>query len=266
MIRTHIDDARNRVRAEQEALAEKMSATEEFISRVGEISPDSTATATTATTTATQGVATATHVQSGGSRTEGCALVREAFAETVRPHSVADIEDPEPLLETIKAELTESVAVALAPQANTPLSPGLKRAILSEAEGRQTEIEVMRQTLDGEAAMLDDAAETVDTITAWIAEADETPLSELDFDALQERHEQLDRHRERCERLATERQRFLRETTSKSVETGLRHEHIIPQLYEDFPVEYPVLATAGRLEETCRECQRAVRNHLTRRV
>lgn len=265
MISTHIDDARERVRAEQDALDAKMAAVERFIDRVGETSPDSTATAQA---TASQGLATATatQLQTGGSRTEGCAAVREAFAETIRPHSVADIDQPEPLLETISAELTDSVAAALAPTTNTPLSAGLKRAIVSEAESRQTEIEVMCRTLDSEADALAEAAETVEEITDWIVDADETPLSELGFEELRRRHERLQRHRERCETLAADRQTFLRETTSESVETGVRHEHIIPQLYEDFPVEYPVLSTASRLEELCQDCQRAVRDHLTRRA
>ncbi|WP_336327340.1 DUF7260 family protein [Halovenus sp. HT40] len=265
MISTHIHDARERVAAEQNALDAKIAAVETFIDRVGEIAPDSTAAAQS---TSSQGIATttATQLQTGGARTEGCAAVREAFAETVRPHSVADIEEPEPLLETISAELTDSVAAALAPATNTPLSSGLKRAIVSEAESRRTEIEVMRRTLDSEADVLADAGETVDEITSWIADADETALSELGFRELKQRHERLESHRVRCEELAADRQAFLRETTSEGVETGVRHEHIIPQLYEDFPVEYPVLSTAGRLEELCRDCQRAVRDHLTRRA
>lgn len=265
MIRTHIDDAEQRVAAEQDALEAKMAGVETFIDRVAEVAPDSTAASQA---TGSQGIATATatQLQTGRSRTEGCAKVREAFAETVRPHSVADIEESEPLLETVTAELTDAIAVALAPTANTPLSPGLKRAIVSEAESRQTEIEVMRQTLDSEAEVLAEAAETVEEITAWIADADETALSALGFEELQQRHKRLENHRERCDTLAADRQSFLRETTSEAVETGVRHEHIIPQLYEDFPVEYPILSTAGRLEELCRDCQQAVRDHLTRRV
>lgn len=263
MIETHIDDAQKRVEAEQDALDAKMTAVKRFIDRIAEIPPDSTATQ--GTTTQGMATATATRVQTS-SASEGCAQVRDAFAETVRPHSVADIEDSEPLVATIKAELTDSVAVALAPNANTPLSPGLKRAIISEAQSRQTEVEVMCRTLDSEADRLAAAAERVDSITSWLVEADETPLSALGFEQLQRRHERLATYRQQCEQLAAERQGFLRETTSEAVETGVRHEHIIPQLYEDFPVEYPVLSTAGQLEELCRDCQRAVRDHLTRRV
>jgi hypothetical protein len=173
MIETRIDDARERVRAEQDASAAKRDAIERFIDHVEGVSPDST---TAAQATASRGITTATQLRTGGSRTTGCAAVREAFAETIRAHSVADIETPEPLLETIKAELTESVAVALAPTTNTPLSPGLKRAIISESESRQTEIELMCRTLDRESMILAEAAETVEGITDWIAEADQTPL------------------------------------------------------------------------------------------
>jgi hypothetical protein len=262
MIQTHIDDARERVKAEQKALEAKGKAIETFTDQVGAIAPDST---TTATTTRGLAAATATQLEGSGSTADGCARVREVFAETVRPHSV-ETEAAEPLLATISTELTDSIAAAVAPDANVPLSPGLKRAIVSEAESRRTEIEVMSRTVDSEAELLADAAEQVDEIVTWIADADETPLSTLGFEALRRRHEQLSAHRERCDELAAKRQAFLRETTSEAVETGVRHEHIIPQLYEDFPVEYPVLSTTSRLDGLCQECQRAVRDHLTRRV
>ena len=262
MIATHIDDARERVTAEQDSIAAKRAAVQEFADRVAEIAPESTSTAATAgagrgmTATATGGV---------GGPSDPCAEIRDAFAETVAPCSVPD-GDSEPLLETIRVELTDSVAAALAPGTATPLSPELKRAIVSEAQRRQTELKVMGEALDSEEQRLAAAADTVEEITDWLVEADETPLSELGFDALKQRHERLGAHREACDTLVAERQAFLDGTTSETVETGVRNDHIVSQLYEDFPVEYPVLATAGRLEELCRDAQRVVRDHLTRRV
>ena len=263
MIETHIDDARERVIAEQEALATKEAAMQTFIDRVAEISSESPSTAATAG--AAQGMtATVTGGPNGGP-SDSCGEVREAFAETVAPHSVPE-DDSEPLLETIRVELTDSVAAALSTGTATPLSPELKGAIVSEAQRRQTELEVMCRALDNEQERLTEAAATVTEITDWLVEADETPLSELGFDALKQRHEQLAAHRDACDRLVAERQAFLDGTTSEAVETGVRNDHIVSQLYEDLPVEYPVLATASRLEELCQNCQRVVREHLTRRV
>lgn len=261
MIETHIDDARERVTAERDVLTEKRAGVAEFAERVAEVAPESASTAATAaggmTATTTGGV--------GNGPSDPCAEIREAFAETVAPHSTPE-DGSEPLLETVRVELTDSVAAALAPGTATPLSPELKRAIVSETQRRQTELAVMCQALDSEEQRLAEAADTVEEITDWLVEADETPLSELGFDALKQRYERLAAHREACDRLAADRQAFLDGTTSEAVETGVRNDHIVSQLYEDFAVEYPVLATAGRLEELCRDCQRVIRDHLTRRV
>jgi hypothetical protein len=40
---------------------------------------------------------------------------REAFDETIRPHSVADVDETEPLLGTIRGEFRDALPVALAP-------------------------------------------------------------------------------------------------------------------------------------------------------
>ena len=262
MIETHIDDAQERITAEQEALAAKEHAMQVFTDRVADIEPESVSAAATAGSA--RGMTLTAAGGTDGGPSDSCGKVREAFAETVAPHSAPD--EDEPLLETIRVELSDSVAAALAQGTATPLSPELKAAIVSEAQRRQTEIEVMCRVLDSETRQLTAAAESVASVTDWLVEADQTPLSELGFEALQRRHERLATYRERCNQLMTERQTFLNGTTSEAVETGVRHDQLISQLYEDFPVSDPVLATASRLEESCRACQRVVRDHLTRRV
>ncbi|OYR50821.1 hypothetical protein [Halorubrum sp. Ea8] len=54
-----------------------------------------------------------------------CREVRRAFHETARPHSLADVDDAdaESLLETVRSEFTESVAVALAPTTDASSTP-----------------------------------------------------------------------------------------------------------------------------------------------
>ncbi|WP_435066773.1 DUF7260 family protein [Haloplanus sp. C73] len=256
-VTTHVSQARTRVRAERTAVERRRDAFETFADRVRSLSPEPASGSVGVTAMA-------------GTRTQSpadtCRTVRTAFAETVRPHSVADAEDDESLLATIRAELTDSITVALAPTTDSAFTPTLKRAILSEVATRTAEADLLDHALDREATRLAAAAEDVDHITGWIAEADETPLSTLDFESLADRHATLADHRDRCSDVARKRQRFLRQTTRRGAESGIDHQKIVSYLYQDFPVDHPVLATVARLDDACASCQRAVRDHLVRRA
>lgn len=258
---THVHSALERARCERDALAAKSDAYERFVDRVADISTEA-AGAPTADVATTGGARRFV----GRSNADRCRNVRAAFEETVRPHSVADVDESEPLVATIRAELGESVAVALAPTTETGFSAEVKRGVLSEAAARKAETEAVHRALEREETSLDAAASLVDEAVAWIAEADETPLCELGFDRLRERHETLAAFSERCDEVVRERQSRLRATTSRDADSAVRHEDLVAFLYGDFPVEYPVLSTVARLDETCRECQRVVRDHLVRRA
>lgn len=259
---TYIKQAQTRVRAEQEAINEKLRSYETFIRRVRELQPDQTPSSVAGLTTAGR----ATHLSADGSSADGCRTVRTAFAETVRPHSVADVDETESLLETIHEEFTDAIAVALAPTTEASFTPELKQMVLAEAQSRRSEAAALQKALEREETHLDDAAGTVDDIIEWIVDANETPLTDLGFEALQQRHETLTDHRDRCDEVARARQEFLQRTTNNGLDAGVRHRSLIPYLYQDFPVDHPVLATAARLDETCQECQQAVRDHLVRGV
>jgi hypothetical protein len=259
-VETSLDRAAERVRAEREVVAAKREAFDAFRDRVADIPASAPPAATTGmTATAGQGF------RADGAGDDRCRRVRTAFDETVGPHSVADV-DSESLLATIRNEFTDAIAVALAPTTQPSFSPELKRLLLSETEDRRTETEVMDRALAREQSALDDAAGTVDRITTWIAEADETPLSDLGFEALGDRHGTLADHRAACEELVRDRQAFLDDTTNLGTDLGIRHRSLLGYVYQDLPVAHPVLATAVRLDATCEECQRAVRDHLVRRV
>jgi hypothetical protein len=259
---TDIEQARTRAQAEQEAITEMQDAYETFIRRVQKQQPEQTPSSAAGLTTA-GGV---THLSTDGSSTDGCRSVRRAFAETIRPHSVADIDQTESLLETIREEFTDAIAVALAPTTEASFTPNLKQMVLAEAQSRRAEATALHKALEREEAHLDDVAEAVDDIIAWIVNANETPLTDLGFDALQQCHETLASHRDRCEEVALGRQEFLRKTTNNGVDAGVCHRSLMPYLYQDFPGDHPVLATVARLIKTCQECQRVVRDHLVRRV
>lgn len=260
-VNTRIDDAKTRVRCERDAVEAKTDAIKRFIDRVEDLSPGPTPWSA-------QGVTVAAGAPSRTSRStkDRCQAVRQAFAETIRPHSVDDEENAESLHASIEAEFSESLAVALASTTETSFSPKLKQAVISEANVRQAEASVLRRALGREASQLDDATETVVDITEWITTKNETPLTGIGFDELQHRHETLAEHRKRCEALAQQRQTFLRSTTNHGSEIGISHRNLIPYIYQDFPVDHPVLVTVGRLDSACEECQRAVRQHLIRRA
>lgn len=259
-VTTHIDRARTRVQAEQEAVEAKIGAFETFIDRVADLSTDPIQSSPGITATA----GTQLHLDS--STDDPCRTVRTAFAETIRPHSVADVDGSESLLETIREEFTDTIAVALAPTTEASFTTELEQMVVAEARTRRAEATALQEALGREEAHLDDAGTVVDDVTAWIAEANETPLTDLGFDALEDWHETLASHRDRCEDVAHQRQEFLQQTTNSSIEAGIRHESLVPYLYQEFPVDYPVLATVVRLDDTCSECQRAVRTHLVRRA
>lgn len=263
MIETHVDSALETVEGEREALAEERAAYGRFRRRVESLSATEARPATGGSGTALGAVAARTGGDTGDS---ACAKVREAFAETVRPHSVDDIGDDEPLLETIREELGDGVALAVAPTTDPVFTPRTKRAVLSAVHDRRHGIDATTDSLESEAESLEAVGETVGAITDWVMLAEETPLSSFGFETLHERHDRLTEYRERCERLLAERQALLHRTTGRNAAADVSHRSLVRYLYQPFPVVYPVLSTLTRLYDLLADCQRTVRDHLTHRV
>jgi len=261
-IETHLDSARERARSERDAVQKKESAYKQFISRVQDLSPESIQRGQH-TAAFTGG---GTQISEAPIQTEtNCSTVRTAFQDTVCPHSVDDRDD-EPLLETIRAELSDSIAMAVAPTTETRLTRDLQEAIVAEAQTRRVELQTMNTALAREIDQLEIALSTVTPILEWLVDANETALTKLGFDALQARHSTLETHRESCETLLRDRQAFLHQTTSRAAKAGITHQTLVEYLYRDFPVDHPVLSTGVRLDGLCAEGQQTVRSHLVRRV
>lgn len=260
VVDSHITTAQQCLRTEREAVDAKLAAFDEFVDRVSDVATEPSPASSTALTT-TSGV----RQHAGSGADAGCREVRTAFAETVRPHSVEDGEG-ESLLETIRAELGEQLAVALAPTTDASFTPTLRQGVLDEARARRAETETLDRVLARETQQLDDASALVEDVTAWLADVDETPLTALGFDALAGRQDTLASYRARCADLAERRQAFLDETTNRGVEVGVSHRSLCPYLYGDLVVDHPVLATVASLDAVSEDCQRAVREHLVRRV
>lgn len=261
VVDTYIEHAKTRVQSEQEAIEKKLAGYESFISRVSDLQTHHTPSSTPRVITAG-----ATHLETDASGNDYCRKVQTIFAETIGRRSLDDPSETRSILDTISDEFTDAVAVALAPTTEASFTPRVKQLVLTEARSRQSEVTALQRALIREESQLDDAATTVNTTISWICDANETPLTDLDYDALKHRHAMLSGHLDCCETVARERQEFLNQTTNNSVDAGIRHRSLIPYLYQDFPVEHPVLATIAELIMTCHTCQRTIRDHLIRRV
>lgn len=246
---THVERARVRVEREREAVGEKRTAYDRFRSRIGSMSPRAAAPRRTAVDGAGETLV---------SVPTGRCPVREAFVETVAPTC-----EDRPTAALLEDELGADVARALA---TGGASPALRRAIRSETDRRRAELAAMDGALEAEAASLARANETVEPIREWLIEANGTPLSERGFEGLRARHERLAGFREDCDALVRDRQARLTRTTGSDGKAGVRHRDLLAYLYDDFPVDHPVLVTATRLDDLCAECQRVVRDHLVRRA
>jgi DNA-binding ferritin-like protein len=251
---THVPAARERVDAEQVTVDAKVAAYETFVDRVRDVATDAgggEAPGPVGTTLA------ATTRRSGGA-----AAVREAFEATVR--SIEGVDDDASVFETLAAELGEEVAVALAPTTGATFTAQFRDQLIEAATERRWQLRTMATALEREAASLEAASEAFTAIREWLERADETPLRALGFDALQARHVRLDDHLDRCAERARDRQAFLDGSTSEHAKVGLGHRCLVAFLYEDLPVDYPVLDGVATLASTCERCQRNVRAHLTR--
>jgi len=124
----------------------------------------------------------------------------------------------------------------------------------------------MSSALDRETESLQAAAQDCQTVTEWVEKHNQTSLLKLGSPELQQRHEQLSAHRERCDERLLARQETIHSTTSRDVRVGLEHRSLLTFLYQEFPVSYPILSTVTRLDGLLVDCQRSVRDHLTQRV
>jgi hypothetical protein len=264
-VETSVSRARTRVERERELVADERRAYDRFREAVRSLTPSAPTGASKADATTHGRVPTAAAFESRAPAASQRRRVREAFAETVRPCSVADRGETEPLQATIRAELGERVALALADERNG-FTPRMKEATLAKVAERRAERELLSRALDRETESLRTAGDAVETVVEWLTAAEETPLSALGFDALRARHETLDAHRDRCGEVARERQRHLQSSTCRDASTRLSHRSLGAFLYQEFSVDYPVLATAARLANVLTDCQRTVREHLIRRA
>lgn len=264
-IDTHIERAEARVETEVEHVSKERRAYEQFRSTVESLSTTAPGSHESGTVT-TAGVVPASTLSQRAHGADQCREVRNAFEATVQPYSVADVDHEEPVLETIREELGDTIALVLAPETEHQLTPRIQAALRSKIDDKQRELDAMERGLERETDSLRSARVEVDSIIDWLTEANETSLHQRSFPELEQQHESLETHRRTCESLLSDRQAVLRSTTSQGGEVGLTHRSLVVYLYQDVSVSFPILSTVTQLYEALEECQRTVRAHLIRRV
>lgn len=264
-IETHIDSAVTRVERERTHIEEERRAYERFRSGVASLSPQPTTTATSGLS-ADGGYLSDPGWAQHDTATTDADRIRELFTETVRPYSVDDLDVEESLLETIRAELGDSIAFVLAPGTDADVTAQVQNAICSKTQQRQHELDAMSSGLNQEAESLQAAAHDCQSITEWVEDHRRSSLPKLGFSELQRSHEQLSDHRDRCDDRLYSRQETLQTTTNREGQAEFTHHSLVTYLYREFPVSYPVLPTMTRLDALLGDCQRTVRDHLTRGV
>nr|WP_227133182.1 hypothetical protein [Halorubellus salinus] len=248
---------------EERNLRAERTAYDRFRTTVADLDVDAPTTASSSA--ATGGLATVTSMlPSVGGSTATCEDVREAFAETVQPHSVADIQADEPLMETIRAELGDDLAVALAPGTDVTFDRALRSSVLDTVTDRLAEIDAVVDALEREVASLNAVADHVATTFDWLAAVDRDPLDALSFDALRARHADVAAKREATDAVAADRQSFLRARTGGGVDCDVAHDGVSEYLHGTDT--YPALDALARTSSVLDDCQRTVRAHLTRRA
>lgn len=259
-VHTRVSDALEAAREERRRVRAKRSAFGEFERTLEEIP------ARRATGAGHGDVPSPLSVQARGEPTASvnrCRQVRKAFVGMIRPRLGDGVSNP--LSGAIEAELGTEIALALDPRTDAGFAPRVKEVLLTAAADRQIELSAIERALGTELRSLQVARDEIEAVTGWIADADETPLSELGFETLRARHETLSTHQKRCGDVLRNRQAVLKGRSCEG-EVVLSHRGLVKHLYARFPAEYPVVATSARLIEVCEECQRTVRAHLVRRV
>lgn len=260
---TPVEQALARVEDEQDHIRELRSGFDVFEREVRQLSAVSPRSQRQASQAAAGGTVAATQPLGGNAgKRDRCAKVRDLFADHVQARvRVGD----EPLLETVRGELGDRVALALAPTTDTGFTETVKSELLSVTEQRQTKLDAMERALDTEAASLQQAIEAIPEVEHSL-EPTHGPLLTLGFTELQARHNALLSCERRLEGLVQSRQQHLHAATGADAAVGLTHHSLAEYLYDSLATPHPVLSTLTELTAYCREQKRAVRDHLTRRV
>lgn len=254
------------VEREQTHVDEERQAYEHFHSEVASLSPQTPTNQSRNKSVTGKSISLSKCTQSHSAESNAC-RIRELFAETIRPYSVADIDTEETLLETVQEELGDSIAFVLAPGTDVQVTTQIQQTICSVAQYRQRELNLMAKILEQEYESIQAATHDFQTISNWVKQRNQSSLQKLGFDELQHNHEKLSSHRSCCEDRLYARQETIQATRiGQNAQISRKHQPVVTYLYQELPVTYPILSTITRLDMLLADCQRTIRDHLTRRM
>jgi len=262
-LETHLVEALQLVTTEQEEINNKLKAFDRFavgVSRISAGSEIGSSVTRAMNNRNQQSLSVAT--QSIPDNDSRIRKVRSLFAKTVRPHSLEDIEQPEPLLVTIREEFSEEIALGLAPSTNQQFTKNLKTAILSSVDQCQSNLKAMDKGLTAEKKNLEKAISLSESLNEWLV-SERKPIEREEFEALKNQHEQLDKFRDKCEQLAVDRQSTIHTKKNNTPSADLSHTMLVDYLYQPLPVTYPILSVSAQMVDICDTRQRTIRKYLT---
>lgn len=259
-VETAIEQARSRVADEQTFTSEKRAAFERFRADLADIDASQPSGGAI-------GGGGPTRVVSAHTSGTDVSAVLSAFETHLGEYCGDATDTHDSVHEAVAAEFSTELAVSLCggDSAGT-LTPQLKQVVVAETNDRLAELQVMERALDREAESLAAVGDPVESVCSWFSTHDATPLTDLGFEALRERHDELASHREALTAAAAERQETLHATTGGPDAVGIEQDVLVEYLYAGFEATHPALATLARLDSLCADAQRTVRAHLCARA
>lgn len=193
------------------------------------------------------------------STSPGLVAVRNAYEETVMsvPHYVVDYDDTYP--ESLAAEFGAEMATALT--RGVALDPRLKRELRRATERLRAHRASFLDTLDTEAASLEDLADPLLEVTTEIETIAAADFDGMDFGALDAYCARTETLRDRCAEHARERQAVLHRQRRELRVPGDSRD--VPRyLYREQSARYPILSMLAdridRLDELRSTVERAI--------
>ena len=263
---THIPVAREIVQTEQEHTAAERDAFAQFGQRVATLDPPSSA----GDNSQSQGqgqtpprTMTPRLNPSTSPTTDGVDEIQQAYREIVMGMDHYEQEYDEPLGVNLAAEFSEELAVAITN--NPQLTPHLQQTVVQAATAASARREEFIARLDEEHATLDEAYQTLATISEQYERVTERPRYQQSAVDLQETHQQLTDCCSACEQLLDERQTQRAEghTAEPRIDELVDLHHY---LYQSLDVTYPVLADGTTLLDRCQTACRRVEDDLGYRL
>lgn len=247
-------DAMDDLDVERRRLIDERQAFEAFRSRVERITLDGEPTPTAPPTSLHR------QAQVSGS---GLVAVRDAYHETVMavPHYEAEYNDTYP--QSLVAEFGPEVAVALTQ--GSAFTERYKRSLRSKTMESIDERERLIEAVDMERESLERTTGRLASITEELRTLAGSPLSALDYGALDAYRVRTETLESNCDAVARRRQRELA-ATNRSLQLDDTLPDVATYLYQNRSVTYPALATVGELgDRLCTLRDRIEREMITRR-